>query len=236
VIPQAGQSWQPVGEPVRRPHEYIRGGTVKLLTLFRPATGALRAEPVDRGTNEILHPWLKEQLTAILATCPLPAGDALVGRRWADWDWREEAFCRDETLPPLRMLLVWDNLKGHYTVEMVQWCLERGIGLLYTPLSGSWLNMAESIQRIIQRRALEGQDPQANAEVMKDWLRGVIRGWNRCPTPFTWGGKRRARRDRAHARRHRLAGSGATTSRSITRRNRSVRRFHASPIGNTSGK
>jgi len=209
---------------------------VKLLTLFRPATGELRAEPVDRGTNEILHPWLKEQLTAILQTCPLPPSEVRVGCRWADWDWREEGCHRDETLPPLRMLLIWDNLKGHHTAEMVQWCLERGIGPLYTPLSGSWLNMAESIQRIIQRRALEGQDPQANAAVMKDWLRGVIHGWNCYPTPFTWGGKRRARRDRAYARRHRLGGSGATTSRSIRRRDRSVCRFHGQSVGKTPGK
>ena len=24
-------------------------------------------------------------------------------------------------LPPLRMLLVWDNLAGHHTPDMVQW-------------------------------------------------------------------------------------------------------------------
>src|SRR5262249_17618936 len=37
AIPQPGQSWQPEGQPCRQPHEYIRGGTAKLLTLFRPA-------------------------------------------------------------------------------------------------------------------------------------------------------------------------------------------------------
>jgi hypothetical protein len=39
TIPQPGQSWRPEGKPVGQPHEYIRGGTAKLLTLFRPATG-----------------------------------------------------------------------------------------------------------------------------------------------------------------------------------------------------
>jgi hypothetical protein len=48
-------------------------------------------------------------------------------------------------------------------------------------------------------------------EILKDWLRDTIEGWNRHPTPFIWGGKRHARRDRAYARRHRQGGSGATT-------------------------
>jgi hypothetical protein len=34
---------------------------------------------------------------------------------------------------------------------------------LYTPLGGSWLNMAESIQRILKRRTLDGQHPQSLA-------------------------------------------------------------------------
>ena len=33
AIPQPGQSWQPEGKPRRQPHEYLRGGTAKLLTL-----------------------------------------------------------------------------------------------------------------------------------------------------------------------------------------------------------
>jgi hypothetical protein len=41
-----------------------------------------------------------------------------------------------------------------------------GIMPLYTPLSGSWLNMAESIQRILKRRALEGQQPQTPEEII----------------------------------------------------------------------
>jgi hypothetical protein len=49
------------------PHEYERGGTAKLLTLFRPATGILRAKGVTSATNAVLHPWLQEQLTEVLA-------------------------------------------------------------------------------------------------------------------------------------------------------------------------
>ena len=58
TIPHPGSAFQPEGMPARQDHQYIRGKTCKLLTLFRPATGELRAEPVDQSTNAILHPWL----------------------------------------------------------------------------------------------------------------------------------------------------------------------------------
>ena len=80
---------------------------------------------------------------------------------------------------------------------------------LYTPLSGSWLNMAESIQRIVGRRALGGHHPQTPEQIIT-WLEQTVAGWNAAPTPFTWHGKRSERRQRARARRQqRLAGSGA---------------------------
>src|SRR6266568_9624590 len=67
AIPQAGASWQPEGHPALQPHEYERGGTAKLLTLFRPSTGILNAKGVLSVTNAILHPWLKGELSAMLA-------------------------------------------------------------------------------------------------------------------------------------------------------------------------
>src|SRR5437764_6992793 len=70
AIPQPGASWQPVGQPQRRPHEYVRGGTAKLLTLFRPATGEVRAKGGTRATNAVLHPWLQAELTQVLADMP----------------------------------------------------------------------------------------------------------------------------------------------------------------------
>lgn len=51
AIPQPGASWQSVGQPIRYPHEYIRGGTAKLLTLFHPATGQVRV----KGTSINLY-------------------------------------------------------------------------------------------------------------------------------------------------------------------------------------
>jgi hypothetical protein len=221
AIPQPGASWQPEGRPARQPHEYVRGGTAKLLTLFRPATGELHAQPVTSAPNTVLHPWLQAELTAILATLPpVAAIDPLApGRRWSDWDWHDDAPTKDATLPPVRLLLVWDNLAGHKTPAFVQWCWDRGILLLYTPLGGSWLNMAESIQRIISRRALAGQHPQSAEEVMA-WLTATVRGWNVAPTPFVWGGKRQQRRWRARQRRHALAGSGAVAPQPLRHRSR----------------
>ena len=66
---------------------------------------------------------------------------------------------------------------------------------------------AESIQRIIVRRALDGSDLESPEAVISA-LEATVRGWNRAPTAFVWGGKRRLRRERARARR--LGGSGAT--------------------------
>jgi hypothetical protein len=36
----------------------------------------------------------------------------------------------------------------------VRWLFQHGVMPLYTPLSGSWLNMAEALQRIVVGRAL----------------------------------------------------------------------------------
>ncbi len=78
---------------------------------------------------------------------------------------------------------------------------------LYTPLSGSWLNMAEAVQRIIVGRALAGEHPHSQAELIR-WLEETVAGWNAAPTPFVWDGKRRERRVRARQRR--LGGAAAT--------------------------
>lgn len=182
---------------MRHPHEYIRGGTAKLLTLFRPATGEVRARGVEAAPNSVLHPWLHEQLTQILAELPLP-----MEGEWDEW-W---GYHLNRVLPPPRMILIWDNLAGHKSAVMVEWLLEHGVIPLYTPLSGSWLNMAESVQRIVVRRALAGQHPQTAQEVI-GWLEDTVVGWNRAPTPFIWKGKRHARRRRTRA--HRMGGSGA---------------------------
>jgi transposase len=195
-----------------------------LLTLFRPATGEVCAQPVERSTNAVLHPWLKREVDALLAKLP-PVADAFSpGRRWADWGWSEEEVSGfdprpKEERPPVRLVLVWDNLTGHKTTTMVEWLVERGVVPLYTPLGGSWLNLTESVQRILVRRALGGQHPESAQEVM-EWLSAAVRGWNKAPTPFHWGGKRAERRQRARERRHALGGACGYTRRPVARSRR----------------
>jgi hypothetical protein len=218
--PHPGAHWQPTGNPVRYAHEYLRAGTAKQLTLFHPATGQVRVKGVQQCPNAVLHPWLKEELAAILAALPAPVVVSAEDnqRAWARWqDGLTIRITLPEVLPPLRMLLVWDNLAGHLTPSLVLWLFAHGIMPLYTPLGGSWLNMAESIQRILKRRALDGHAPTTPEEIIT-WLEDAARGWNRDPTPFVWGGRRQARRARARQRRHALGGSGACTRRPLPRR------------------
>ena len=225
AIPQPGAAWELEGQPACQPHEYLRGGTAKLLTLFRPATGEVRGKGVRQSTNAIRHPWLQTELTAILDT--LPAADpglspAAIRTLWESW--QEGLTARlplPADVPPLRRLLILDNLTGHYSATFVQWLLAHGILPRYTPLAGSWLNMAESVQRILVRRALAGQQPQDAQEVIT-WLEATVRGWNAAPTPFVWGGKRAARRARSRTRRHALGGSGACTRQPLRRLRRST--------------
>ena len=70
TIPYAGQSWRPEGRPARQPHEYLRDGTAKALTLFRPADGHVRLKGVTACPNAVLHPWLKRELPPSWRRCP----------------------------------------------------------------------------------------------------------------------------------------------------------------------
>jgi len=221
TAPYPGGGWQPAGRPAHRPHEYIRVGTAKLLTLFHPASGRVRVKGVTSCTNAVLHPWLQRELAAALAALPAPASALSPAEHRAAWAAWQEGLTTPITLPaelpPLRLLLVLDNLAGHLTPAFVLWLFAHGIMPLYTPLGGSWLNMAESIQRVLKRRALEGTHPTTPAEIIAG-LEATARGWNQAPTPFVWGGRRAARRERARQRRHALGGSGAQTHRPLRRR------------------
>ena len=217
TTPYPGSRWQLQLRPNRYPHEYPRNGTAKMLTLFHPASGLVRVKGVTNTTNVVLHAWLKQELTDILAHLPEPTFilDAAAQRAaWERW-WGHSLSDRfSAELPPLRIILIMDNLAGHKTPEFVQWLFQHGIVPLYTPLGGSWLNMTESIQRILKRRALDGQYPTTPQDIIT-WLEATARGWNADPTPFVWAGKRKQRRQRAFARRHPLGGSAATTKRPV---------------------
>ena len=198
-------------------------------TLFHPATGVVRVKGVSRCPNAVLHPWLREQLSEILAQLPSPVSSPEprnIRQLWQAWQQDlSMPFTLPDQLPPLRILLILDNLAGHKTPSMVLWLVAHGIMPLYTPVSGSWLNMAESIQRILVRRALAGQHPHSPDEIIA-WLEAVARHWNTQPTPFVWGGKRSARRQRSRQRRFAMGGSGACTRRPIARRLSNLDKYH----------
>jgi hypothetical protein len=91
-----------------------------MLTLFHPASGQVRLEPVARSTNAIVHPWLKARLAEIVAA--LPAVAAPLDREQNRRVWQAGLtvrFTLPDELPPLRLLLIWDNLTGH---RRRRWC------------------------------------------------------------------------------------------------------------------
>ena len=147
-------------------------------------------------------------------SCP-PQLSLILRPRTPAWDvWQAGLtlpFTLPEELPPLRLLLVWDNLTGHKTPELLLWLCAHGIMPLYTPVGGSWLNMAES-------HPARAQAPRARRAASEP-SRGIGRLFEqtaRCsnaqPTPFVWNGKRRQRRRRfSYDAIHRLSGYGACT-------------------------
>jgi len=219
--PYATHSWARTEHPTRYPHEDLRNGTAKLLTLVHPVDGQVRVKGVMSTANAVLHRWLKAELSAILASLPTLADLRITAANRAQWETWQAGLTIRITLPTelsaLRMLWVLDNLAGHNTPALVLGLFSHGIMPLYTPLSGSWLNMTASVQRILKRRALEGHHPQTPEEIIA-WLEATARGWNQAPTPFVWQGKRATRRARSRARRHAVGGSGACTRRPLCRK------------------
>jgi hypothetical protein len=224
IKPYPGQHhWQPLREPERYDHEYIRNGIAKRLALFHPAMDKVRVTGVLSSANAVLHPWLKEELRAILAV--LPAAPLLTAELNPQMRARWQAGLTNflpVPLPPLRLLLIWDTHLGDGPVAAGTW----HFAPVHT-LGGAWLNMTESMQRILVRRALEGQHPHSPEEIIT-LLEGVARGWNRIPTPFERGGKRAAHRQRSRERCHALGGSGACTRRSLRRHSTLVDKWRSS--------
>ena len=108
----------------------MRHGTAKLLTLFRPATGQVRVKGVTSCPNAVLHAWLEAELSAVLDALP-PAKRLPDDDNRASWErWQYGLTVKPtlgDTLPPLRMLLVMDNLAGHLTARFVVWLFDHGI-------------------------------------------------------------------------------------------------------------
>src|SRR3954468_16649357 len=102
AVPHPGMSWQPREHPAQQPHEYIRGGTTKILTLFHPASGQVRLQPANHCTNAVLHPWVREQLGAILAELPPPSSSQDAAATRATWAVGQASLTMPFTLPPAR--------------------------------------------------------------------------------------------------------------------------------------
>lgn len=148
--PRAGVSWHPMECPKRLPHEYIREGTAKLMTLFRPATGEVRVKGVPGTPNNVLHPWLQREIEDVLKSLPAFSGLPVDPDTWLQWQQGLSVrLTSAEHLPRLRMLLILDNLSGYLTPLLRLRLLEHGVLPLYTPVGGSWLNLSESMQHIL---------------------------------------------------------------------------------------
>jgi hypothetical protein len=148
---------------------------IRILTLFHPVTGHMYLHPVTARTHSVRHGWLKKEPTAILARLPIPGEPADMAVTQAAWQVWQDAltapFTIPERFPLLHLLLVSGNFAGHKGIEMVVWLRRHGIMPLYTPLGGSWLNRAESIQRILKRQAhtlcLARQAPPATTQAAR---------------------------------------------------------------------
>ena len=116
TMPYPGSSWEPQSKPACQPHQHLRNGTAKLMSLFHPATGEVRVKGVHSCTNAVLHLWLKEHLRAILKTLPPPQLISPEENRVVWKSWQEGLTVKvtlPEELPPLRMLCwFWTTLLG----------------------------------------------------------------------------------------------------------------------------
>jgi len=170
------------GRPQREDHEYERKGTRNLFIFCEPQAGWRHVTVTERRTK---HDFAQQM-------------QWLVDERYPHAEVIRVILDNLNTHGPGSLYEVFEPAEARRLVEKLEFH--------YTPKHGSWLNMAESVQRILVRRALDGQHPQDAPEVIR-WLEETVAGWNRHPTPFVWNGKRRARRRRARLRR--LGGSGA---------------------------
>ncbi len=74
-----------MGQPARQPHEYVREGTAKLMTLFHPATGEVRVKGVPGTPNKVLHPWLQQEIEEVLKGFPAVSGLPTESGKWLQW-------------------------------------------------------------------------------------------------------------------------------------------------------
>jgi len=156
ILPYPGAHRQPLGLPTRYPHDYLRDGTAKQLHECGAPSLA------RRGTCR--HPR---------AVASADGGVECRGKSAA------LRITLPEHLPPLRLLLVLDNLTGHLTPSFVLWLFAHGVMPLYTPLSGSWLNLPKGHPR--KRSSASSSDGRWMGITDRHQRRSSA-GWKRLPT------------------------------------------------------
>jgi hypothetical protein len=169
-IPHRGRSWQPRHRPRCQRSTFRRNqGTRQLLALLHPRDG--------HGVSVLQPNRRQETVLGFL----LPALDQELERLPAHG----------------KLFAVLDTLNIHPAAEVDAWAAtpERcdRVELCYTPTKGSWLNLAESFFRILDRRVYDGTDYHTMSE-LEVALEAGLAAWNAHPTPFTWRGKRWRRR------------------------------------------
>jgi hypothetical protein len=234
AVPPPGGSWRPQGRPATRPHEYVRGGTCKLLTLFHPATGHVHLQPVGSCTNPVLHGWLKERLATmvatLVATLPAPAGRAgrrsrdpqrvggLAGRSGGTLHLARRTAAAAHAPRVGQPRRPQDGRDGglavparhHAALHPARRQLaEHGRVHPARPQAAHARRPAPAEPTASTRRA-DGQHPQSPAEI-GGWFEQTAQAWNRQPTPFLWNGKRRQRRRKRPGDRHAIGGAAAHT-------------------------
>ena len=119
--PIPGRGWYRVGEPAHYPHAYLHNGTARVLTLLHPRTGMVPPPGVTQSTHAVLHrgSWRScvDPATLPPLSVPPPAEIHALEVRWQEGLTRRITL--PDALPPLRMLLILDNLTGHYTPAFV---------------------------------------------------------------------------------------------------------------------
>ena len=247
TVPQAGPSWQPEGEPAEQPHEYFRHGTAKMLTLLHPRTGATRVQGVTSCTNQVLHGWLQEELSALVAA--LPATPSALALSAPSKLALSAPSAPALSLPPATTPAALPATTPAALPATTPAALPATTPAL--PPATTPAALPSTTTRPIWERWLQGLSKPVSlpaelpplrmllvldnwaghktavfvawrlsqgVEEIIGWLEAVAAHWNQDPTPFVWGGKRRRRRERQRERRHRQGGSGAYTRKPVRRR------------------
>ncbi|MGH3566427.1 MAG: transposase [Pseudonocardia sp.] len=113
---------------------------------------------------------------------------ALFGERWQEF----LDFCKQlrRRFPTGRLYLICDNYGAHQKAEVLAWCTDHDIELVFTPSNASWLNWIECEFTALRYFTLDGSDypshvaqEQAIAHCIRWSNRYATRNGSSRPTP-----------------------------------------------------